>query len=497
MSSKKYTLPTVFQTSISDAPSITMAWGDGIGPEIMNSTLQILAAAGARLNIQEVEIGEKVYLRGIDSGMEHSAWDSLRATKVLLKAPITTPQGGGYKSLNVTIRKTLGLYANVRPCQSYHPFVKTKHPNMDVVIIRENEEDTYAGIEYRQTREVTECLKIITRPGCEKIVRYAFEYARLHNRKKVTCFIKDNIMKLTDGLFHTVFKEIAEEYPDIQHDSLIVDIGTALLADQPERFDVIVTLNLYGDIISDVAAQIAGSVALAGSANIGEHCAMFEAIHGSAPTIAGKDIANPSALIQASVMMLLHLHQPEVAEKIQNALLKTIEDGIHPADIFLEGLSKQKVGTEAFTEALISNLGQHPHTLKSVHFSSHKKSIDTSHHKKHKAPLKKELIGADIFLDWSDSNRDPNILGKQLEKLSTTKLKLSHITSRGTTVFPHGVPETSCVDHWRCRFIAKDPHQPIRHADIIEILTLIAHTGLDFIKVEHLYTFDGLPGFAG
>ncbi len=203
--------------------------------------------------------------------MEPSAWESLRRTKVFLKAPITTPQGGGFKSLNVTTRKTLGLYANVRPCVSYHPFVETKHPGMDVVIVRENEEDLYAGIEYQLSPEVTECLKLITRPGCERIVRYAFEYARRHNRKKVTCFMKDNIMKMTDGLFHKVFDEIGAQYPDIEKEVWIVDIGAAKMADTPENFDVIVMPNLYGDILSDVAAQIAGSVGLAGSANIGDH----------------------------------------------------------------------------------------------------------------------------------------------------------------------------------------------------------------------------------
>src|SRR5438270_1190451 len=276
---------------------ITVAHGDGIGPEIMEATLHILKEAGAKLQIQKIEIGEKVYLAGNSSGIEPSAWDSLRRTKVFLKAPITTPQGGGFKSLNVTVRKTLGLYANVRPCVAYHPFVATKHPKMDVVIVRENEEDLYAGIEHRQTHDVYQCLKLISRPGSERIVRYAFEYARANNRKKVTCFTKDNIMKLTDGLFHKVFDEIGAEYADIEQEHWIVDIGAAKLADTPEAFDVIVMPNLYGDILSDVAAQIAGSVGLAGSANIGENIAMVEAIHGSAPRRAGQNLANPSGVL--------------------------------------------------------------------------------------------------------------------------------------------------------------------------------------------------------
>src|SRR3990167_6956127 len=294
---------------------IAVAEGDGIGPEIMKATLHVLQASGANIEIHPVEIGEKVYMKGFPTGMDPKTWDLIRHTRVFLKAPITTPQGGGFKSLNVTIRTTLGLYANVRPCIAYDPFVKTKHPGMNVVIVRENEEDLYAGIEYKQTPHVCESIKLISREGSEKIVRYAFEYARHHGRKKVTCFTKDNIMKFSDGLFHKVFDEIAKEYPDLENEHWIVDIGAAKLADTPEAFDVIVMPNLYGDILSDVAAQIAGSVGLAGSANIGARGAMFEAIHGSAPRRAGQNMANPSGLILASVMMLVYLGETEVAER--------------------------------------------------------------------------------------------------------------------------------------------------------------------------------------
>src|SRR5271157_4358631 len=347
---------------------ITVAHGDGIGPEIMNATLQILDASGAALDIETIEIGEKVYLRGNSAGIDPSSWDSLLRTKVFLKAPITTPQGGGFKSLNVTTRKTLGQYANVRPCVSYHPFIDTKHPNMDVVIVRENEEDLYAGIEYQLSPEVTSCIKLISRPGSEKIVRYAFEYARLHNRKKITCFMKDNIMKMTDGLFHKVFDEIGAAYPDIVKEVWIVDIGAAKMADTPEAFDVIVMPNLYGDILSDVAAQIAGSVGLAGSANIGTHSAMFEAIHGSAPRRAGQNLANPSGLLLGAVLMLVHIGQTDVAERVHNAWLCTVEDGVHTYDIFTEGTSKEKVGTREFAQAVVARLGKRPHTLKAVEY---------------------------------------------------------------------------------------------------------------------------------
>src|SRR5882724_381647 len=349
---------------------VTVAYGDGIGPEIMEATLHILKEGGAPLEIEKIDIGEKVYLAGNPAGIEPNAFESLRRTKVFLKAPITTPQGGGYKSLNVTVRKTFGLYANVRPCVSYAPFIETKHPVMDVVIVRENEEDVYGGIEYQQTNQVTQCLKLISRPGTEKIVRYAFEYARLNNRKKVTCFTKDNIMKITDGLFHKIFEEIAPEYPDIVNEHWIVDIGAAKMADTPEAFDVLVLPNLYGDVLSDVAAQIAGSVGLAGSANIGEHIAMFEAIHGSAPRRAGQNLANPSGLFLGAVMMLVHVGLTDVAETVHNAWLKTIEDGVHTYDIFDERVSKEKVGTREFAEAVVKRLGQRPETLKPVAYKA-------------------------------------------------------------------------------------------------------------------------------
>src|SRR5277367_1011246 len=327
---------------------ITVAHGDGIGPEIMGASLDIIQAAGAELAIETIEIGEKVYLRGNSAGIDPEAWESLRRTKVFYKAPITTPQGGGFKSLNVTARKRLGLYANVRPCVAYAPYVDTKHPGMNVHIVRENEEDLYAGIEYQLSSDVMECLKLISRPGTEKIVRFASEYAKQNGRKKVTCFSKDNIMKMTDGLFHAVFDEIGAEYPEIEQEHWIVDIGAAKMADTPEAFDVIVMPNLYGDVLSDVAAQIAGSVGLAGSSNIGDHAAMFEAIHGSAPRRAGQNMANPSGLILASIAMLVYLDETESAERIHNAWLRTIEDGIHTYDIFKPNVSKQKVGTKEF-----------------------------------------------------------------------------------------------------------------------------------------------------
>jgi len=473
---------------------ITVAKGDGIGPEIMEATIDILLAAGARIEIEEIEVGEKVYLSGNTSGIASESWEVIRRNKVFLKAPITTPQGGGYKSLNVTTRKFLGLYSNVRPCMSLHPFVSTKHPIMDLVIVRENEEDLYAGIEHRQTEQVYQCLKLISRPGSEKIVRYAFEYALANNRKKVTCFVKDNIMKLTDGLFHKVFDEIAVEYPEIENETWIVDIGAAKMANTPEDFDVLVMENLYGDILSDVAAMITGSVGIAGSANIGENFAMFEAIHGSAPRRAGLNLANPSGLLLGAVMMLNHIGQNEVATKVHNAWLKTLEDGIHTYDIFKENISKEKVGTKEFANAVIERLGQKPVKLKTVDY---KKTVQIEARKsdKKKAPKeRKDLVGVDIFLDWSNGSADD--LGGMMKKIHSESLKLYIISNRGTKVWPDGFPETFCTDHWRCRFVPSHENESVKNSDIIELLGKINDAGFDFIKTEHLYNFEGKPGYS-
>jgi isocitrate dehydrogenase len=374
---------------------------------------------------------------------------------------------------------------------SLHPFVETKHPIMDVVIVRENEEDLYAGIEHQQTDEVVQCLKLISRPDCEKIVRYAFEYAKQQNRKKVTCFTKDNIMKQTDGLFHKVFDEIAIEYPEIENEHWIIDIGAAKLADTPETFDVIVMPNLYGDVLSDVAAQITGSVGLAGSANIGEECAMFEAIHGSAPRRAGQNLANPSGLLQGAIMMLNHIGQTAVAENIQNAWLKTMEDGIHTYDIYKEGTSKQKLGTKEFALAVIANLGNKPSILKAVSYAN-SSALNLPKYKR-KASAKKELVGVDVFIHWAGT--EPNELGTLVKVLNTGSLQLNMITNRGIKVYPDGFKETFCTDHWRCRFKPMEGMR-IEKDDIIQLMSSANLNAIDIIKTENLYEFDGVAAYS-
>ncbi len=467
---------------------ITIAHGDGIGPEIMAATLEILEAAGARIAPETIEIGEKVYARGCAAGIEDASWESLNRTKVFLKAPITTPQGGGFKSLNVTVRKSMALYANIRPCISYAPYVKTLQPQMDMIIVRENEEDLYAGVEYQQTDNVMQCLKLISRTGCERIIRYAFEYARANGRKKVTCISKDNIMKMTDGLFSKVFREIAPEYPEIETAHMIVDIGAAKIASKPSLFDVVVTENLYGDIISDIAAEVSGSVGLCGSSNIGKNGAMFEAIHGSAPDIAGKGIANPSGLLHAALMMLQHIGQADVAETIHNAWLKTIEDGIHTGDIYNEQTSAKKVGTAAFGKAIVERLGQKPAKFKPVTYAAAK----PMHLKEVQLPARgeKKLTGVDVFLHWRDGAGPA--LAQKINAIAAGDLKLSSIDSRGLLVWPEATALQEIGDHWRCRFMAAGT---VGNDAIITLLQKLQQAGLDCVKTENLYTFGGLRAY--
>ena len=471
---------------------ITVAYGDGIGPEIMEATLKILTAAQANVEPEVIEVGEKVYLSGNNSGIPDDAWDSLRRTKILLKAPITTPQGGGYKSLNVTIRKSMSLYANVRPCRALAPFVPTHFSDMDLVVVRENEEDLYAGIEYRQTSDVYQGLKLISRTGSERIIRFAFEYARKYNRKKVTCMMKDNIMKMTDGIFHRVFNEVAKEYADIKSDSFLIDIGTARIANNPEEFDVIVTQNLYGDILSDVTALVAGSVGLAGSANIGDSVAMFEAIHGSAPDIAGQGIANPSGLLNGALMMLVHIGDYEAASRIQNAWLATLEDGVHTGDIYQEGQSKQKVSTMEFADAVIERLGKTPKQFTPVEY----KALADNHQAANNVTSvldEKTLVGTDIYIDLPICG--PQEVADRLQGL-TGKLNLQIITNRGVKVWPGGRAETHCSDHWRCRFVAGKGYPECTQQEILSLLEQVIAKELDVIKTENLYKFGDELGFS-
>lgn len=469
---------------------VTVAKGDGIGPEIMDATLAILEAAGAAIEPEIVSLGEKVFEQGIMNGVTDEAWASLRRTKLLLKAPLMTPQGGGYKSVNVTLRKSFGMFANVRPVRTFEPYVKSKHSNVDMVIVRENEEDLYAGIEYRQTLNTCHSVKFMSRTGSEMIIRFAFEYARANGRKKVTCLMKDNIMKISDGLFHKTFDLIGAQYPEIEKEALIVDIGMARVADTPENFDVLVTLNLYGDIVSDIASQISGSVGLAGSMNIGHHCSMFEAVHGTAPDIAGQGIANPSGLLNGALLLLSHIGQGDVAEKIGNGWLAAIENGYHTGDIATD--KSKALGTQAFTQAVIDHLGKQPQKFKPLSFGGKSTMTLPEHANTTRTQRVKQMVGVDVFVDWNGT--DPQVLGAEVEKTSGNRLKLFAISSRGMKMYP-GVAEVPAVtDSWCCRF--KGPEGEVSSADVRQLLAAFDSVGLQWSKTEGLYTFDGELGYS-
>jgi isocitrate dehydrogenase len=471
---------------------ITVANGDGIGPEIMEAALHMIEEAGAQLEIEKIEIGEKVYLSGHQAGIETASWESLRRTKVFLKGPVTTPPG--FKSLNVTARRALGLYASVRPSISYHPYVDTRHPKIDLVVVRESEEDVYGGIEYRQTTDLTHARKLVSRPGSERIIRYAFAYAQANGRKKVTCFARDNVLKMSDGLFHEIFDEIGVHFPEIEKEYAIFDTGVARLADKPDDFDVLVLANSYGDTVSEIAAQLAGSIGLASSSSIGTECAMFEAIHGSAPRRAGQNLANPSGLFLGAVRMLVHIGQTEAATRAHNAWLKTIEDGIHTYDMFKEGVSKQNVGTKEFAKAVIERMGQAPSKLKAVAYKKADQNASAAY-SYHRAVEAKQLVGADVRVEFIRGT--PEELAKILQPLEGDGLKLESIANRGMVVWPEGHAETFCTDSFACRFKLPDEAKSVLpHGAVIALLDRMAKSGVEFLAVELLYFFNGKAGFS-
>jgi isocitrate dehydrogenase len=483
---------------MSENTPITVAFGDGIGPEIMNATLLILKEAQARISVETIDIGKIQYEHGFTTGIAPEAWKTIKKNKILLKAPITTPQGGGYKSLNVTLRRALGLYANIRPCRSYHPFVETKHKEMNVIVVRENEEGLYTGIEHRHTEHAYESLKLLTRQGCERICRYAFELVQTHGRKKLTCFSKDNIMKMTDGLMHQSFDKVAQHYSSVENEHYIIDIGTAKLANQPELFDVVVTGNLYGDIISDIVAEISGSVGLAGSANIGDEYAMFEAVHGSAPDISDQGIANPSGLLNGAIMMLIHLGQNDVATTIHNAWLRTIEDGIHTADIYNESISKKRVGTDEFAAAVIERLGEKPQQFEAVDYTTTDNNDQQPSFSLTEAASQdsqKALVGVEVSLAWTGEDVD-TLAAKINEATEATTLKLQLISSRGLKVWPKSEFDFTYTDYWQGRFIAEGENKAVLQKAITELLDALDDHKLRYTKAESLYTYDGQLGFS-
>src|SRR5690349_3901414 len=340
---------------------IAVAKGDGIGPEIMDAVLKIFDANGASLEYNFVDMGKWVFDKGFSNGMTPEAQKTIEALGILFKGPMETPKGKGVKSVNVTARKTWNTYANKRTFQTLHGvdtvFSKAGIP-IDITIVRENIEDTYGGIEHMLTHDVALSRRFITRPGSMQVIRYAFEMARQKNARRITCGHKANIMKLTDGLFLECFYEVAKEYPDLKSDDVIVDDLCMKLVTRPDTFDVVVLTNLQGDIVSDLCAGLVGGLGFAPSANIGDHICIFEAVHGTAPDIAGKNFANPTAPLLSGFGLLRHLGLLQSATMIENALLFTLESGVHTGDFGDKSIPS--VNTTQFADAIVGNFGKRP-----------------------------------------------------------------------------------------------------------------------------------------
>ncbi len=481
---------------------VTVIPGDGVGPEVVRSAVRIIDAAGVRIDWEEAEAGAEVFKRGDTSGVPKETRDSIERTRVVLKGPLETPVGFGEKSANVTLRKLFETYANVRPAREL-PGVPTRYAGegVDMIIVRENVEDLYAGIEHMQTPDVGQCLKVISRKGSEKVIRYAFELARREGRAKVTCATKANIMKLTEGLFKGVFEEVATEYPEIAADHLIIDNVAHQLAKDPAQFDVVVTTNLNGDIISDLASGLVGGLGFASSGNYGDSVAIFEAVHGSAPKYAGKDVINPTALILSSAMMLRHLGATAAAERIEDAVLLTLEEG----RAMTQDLVRQTGGdvdtaasTTGFTDAVIANLGKRPTALAPQRRAPARPAETPvplrgwSYGPERYAAIERKTVGLDIFIE---TELGAETLGPDLERLTEgTPLGLQFIESRGTKVYPSAGLSTDGVRLLRARFTTRDGG-PALEADLLALQARVAGSHPGWTHVEKLHVFDGVDGF--
>ena len=468
--------------------SVVVLPGDGIGPELMQAVMCVIDEAGASVDWQVCDAGTTVFRDGIASGVPDDTLDAVESAGVVLKGPLETPVGYGEKSANVTLRKLFELYANIRPIRAL-PGIATPYSGRDIdfVVVRENVEDLYAGIEHMQTPDVAQCLKLISRKGSEKIARLGFALARAEGRHKVECATKANIMKLTEGLFKATFESVAADHTQFQSGHLMVDNCAHKMVVAPEAFDVLVTTNMNGDILSDLAAGLVGGLGLAPSANLGRDVAMFEAVHGSAPDIAGQGLANPTALLLSAVMMMRHIGQHEVADVVENALYCTLEDGTHlTVDIARDA---EPVSTDAFAGAVLDNLGRSARQLENRTYSP-LRMPDVVH-----GPLgevSRALTGVDVFVEWK-GNADA--LGQSLETATLASgFRLSMISNRGTKVYPGRIGYSDTVNHWRCRFAWTERGRSCADAEILGLLNRIGEIHR-WMHVEKLQHFDGTPGF--
>ncbi len=473
----------------SERTLVTLIPGDGIGPECVDAARRILEAAGAPIDWEEAEAGAEVFRRGLPSGVPPETMDSITRTRVALKGPLETPVGFGEKSANVTLRKLFETYANVRPVREL-PGVTTPYSGrgIDLVMVRENVEDLYAGIEHMQTPGVAQCLKLISVKGSEKIARFAFEFARSEYRSSVACATKANIMKFTEGTLKRVFERVAPDYPELESWHVIVDNCAHQLVKKPEQYDVIVTTNMNGDILSDLSSALVGGLGFAPSANIGNEIAIFEAVHGSAPKYAGKDVINPTAVILSAVMMLRYLEMFDEAEAIEHAVLVTLESGVLTGDVV--GYDRG-TPTSAYRDAIIANLGRRTEnwTVRD-HRPLQLPVLDTA--PDYVKPTSRAVVGLDVFVESPLSAAE---LGASLMELTgDTRLSLKMISSRGTKVFPPTGAITDTLDHWRCRFIIKENPGDLPDEDVHQLLARISRRHL-WMHTEKLQEFDGELGF--
>jgi isocitrate dehydrogenase len=448
---------------------IAVAKGDGIGPEIMQAVLHIFEANKVPLEYEYVDMGKWVFDKGFSNGMTPEAQQSIETLGLLFKGPMETPKGKGVKSVNVTARKTWNTYANKRVFQTLHGvdtvFSKAGIP-IDITVVRENIEDTYGGIEHMLTPDVALSRRFITRPGSMQVIKYAFEMARQKKARRITCGHKANIMKITDGLFLECFYEVSKEYPDLKADDIIVDDLCMKLVTRPDNFDVVVLTNLQGDIVSDLCAGLVGGLGFAPSANIGDHISIFEAVHGTAPDIAGKNIANPTALLLSGISMLLHVGLTENAGIIENALLYTLESGVHTGDF--GDKSKAAANTTEFAQTIIANFGKKPEfnarpVVPNMPGTPAPFKLQQNAMMVTKGTVVENIIGVDMFIE---SEEQPPVIAQKCQRHAGVKFNLINISNRGTQVWPTGSVYTNLVNQYNVRFESLDG-SPLNQVDII------------------------------
>jgi isocitrate dehydrogenase len=448
---------------------IAVAKGDGIGPEIMEAVLSVFQANKVPLSYEYVDMGKWVFDKGFSNGMTPDAKITIENLGILFKGPMETPKGKGVKSVNVTARKTWNTYANKRVFQTLHGvdtvFSKAGIP-IDITVVRENIEDTYGGVEHMLTHDVALSRRFITRPGSLQVIKYAFEMAKKKNARRITCGHKANIMKITDGLFLECFYEVAKEYPELNSDDVIVDDLCMKLVTRPDTFDVVVLTNLQGDIVSDLCAGLVGGLGFAPSANIGDHICIFEAVHGTAPDIAGKNIANPTALLLSGIAMLRHLGYMQNAAVIENALLFTLEQGIRTGDF--GDKNKQALNTTQFAEAIIGNFGKEPAVnakplLPNMPATPTSFKLDKNPMLVSKEMENETISGVDMFIE---SAEQPEVIAHKCQRHGGVKFNILSVSNRGTQVWPTGSVFTNLVNQYNVRFESIDG-SPLNQQDII------------------------------